>query len=127
MRADPGTPPALDLDLTADIVRRAGLECTISGTGPHRHLRARRPHPDALTATHSPPQAHDGDSDTVADAEGWVRSGGAGSGRRVRRPDARRVAATVIAHTLLPHRDRDRPLTHAEARACGLAEDLCWR
>ncbi|ALL79566.1 hypothetical protein AD006_30640 (plasmid) [Pseudonocardia sp. EC080610-09] len=88
----------------------------MNGTGPHRQLRARRPLADSSTELD--------DADVVADSDGWFRPGGTGPRRRARATDARRLAAIVIAYTLLP--DRDRALTHDEAGACGLADDLYW-
>ncbi|GAA1394659.1 hypothetical protein GCM10009613_43090 [Pseudonocardia kongjuensis] len=105
MRAEP------DLELVASIVRRAGLDCVVEGTGPQRRLRARRP------GGRGP-----GVSAGWTGRTGWV--GPDGARHRVPDPDPRGLAAVVVAQAL--HPDPARPLTHAEAGACGLAGALLW-
>jgi hypothetical protein len=111
MPAEPGTGHAPDLDLVAEIVRRAGLDCRVEGAAPDRWVRARC-------------VGEDGPGVLVG-ADGWIGPASSARRRRVRHLDARRLAAIVVAQTLLP--DRSDVLTHAEAGACGLTDALCWR
>ncbi|MFC5948255.1 hypothetical protein ACFQH9_08200 [Pseudonocardia lutea] len=114
------TPPgaAIDLELVAEIVRRAGLDCR---PDPHRNgaLRARRAARDSGTWTVSAGRCGGTEAPLA-----YVGPAGSPRARLLRNPDERRLAALVVLQAL--REDPDELVTHDEAIVCGLADDLVW-
>ncbi|GAA4843921.1 hypothetical protein ACFQ34_06860 [Pseudonocardia benzenivorans] len=118
----PKSPP-LDLELVAEIVRRTGLACRV--TAPATALRASRVGADGTSWTVTA-DVVTGDPTAGGDAGPLAFVGPAGSpvSRVLRAPDERRLAAVVVLQAL--RRSPDELLTHDEARAAGLADDIVW-
>jgi hypothetical protein len=109
----------IDLDMVAEIVRRAGLDCRVD---PHTsevllaRRTASRPGPWTVTAGTF--------SSAATRSRAFVGPADSTRTRVLRTPDERHLAALVVLQAL-----RDDPrelLTHDEAAACGLADDLNW-
>jgi hypothetical protein len=115
----PGTYAPVDLELVAEIVRRAGLDCRVDPPHPPGALRARRPGRDAAKWTVSA-----GSCSATAVPLAFVGPTDSPRARLLRNPDERHLAALVVLQAL--REDPDELFTQDEATACGLAEDLIW-
>jgi hypothetical protein len=109
---------ALDLDLVAHIVRRAGLDCRIDGDPTVTVVRARRADCTSSAWTVVAGVCGTGPAPPLA----YVGPAGSASTNVVRGPDERHLAALVVLQALraAPHE----LLTHDEASASGLGVDL---
>jgi hypothetical protein len=112
---------AIDLDLVAHIVRRAGLDCRVDEGSPSSTvLRARKPARDPAPWTVAAGTCLSSPLTPLA----FVGPTGSTRTRLLRDPDERRLAALIVLQAL-----RDDPhelLTHEEASASGLAGNLVW-
>ncbi|WP_433502605.1 hypothetical protein ACQP04_22835 [Pseudonocardia halophobica] len=109
---------ALDVELVAQIVRRAGLDCRIDGTSPFL-LRAR-----TAARDHAPWTVIAGTCHNHPAPRAFVGPAGSTRTRVLREPDERHLAALVVLQAL--RRDPHELLTHDEASASGLADNLIW-
>lgn len=109
----------IDLQLVAQIVRRAGLDCQVDKTHATTTLHARKAMGDpawtviaGISSDPSTPLTFIGPTDSTRT-------------RLLRDPDERHLAALIV---LQAQRDNPRELlTHDEATASGLADNLIWR
>jgi hypothetical protein len=109
---------AIDLDVVAQIVRRAGLDCQVSPSS--TALRARRPARGPAPWTVAAGICRGYPLTPLA----FVGPTGSTRTRLLRDPDERHLAALIV---LQAHRDDPHELlTHDEASASGLAANLVW-
>ncbi|MHA6797714.1 hypothetical protein ACVGVM_30050 (plasmid) [Pseudonocardia bannensis] len=108
----------MDLQLVAQIVRRAGLDCRVDKTPSVTALHARRAMCDPAWTVIA--GTCNGPSTPLA----FIATTASTGRRLLRDPDERHFAALIVLQAL-----RDNPhelLTYDEARAFGLADSLIW-
>ncbi|ODU04374.1 MAG: hypothetical protein ABS81_10770 [Pseudonocardia sp. SCN 72-86] len=112
----PDTP--IDLNLVAEIARRAGLDCRLDNQSPAA-VHARRAGCGAAAWTVSAGICTD-----TAVPLAFVGPTNSPRTRLLRNPDERHLAALIVLQALRD--DPEELLTHDEAAACGLADGLMW-
>lgn len=116
---EPPSPDApINLDLVAEIVRRAGLDCHVDRHSPGA-LRARKAGRDPAAWT-----VNAGSYSDTAVSLAFVGPTSSPRTRLLRNPDERHLAALIVLQALRD--DPEELFTYDEAIACGLADDLMW-
>ncbi|MEU7811181.1 hypothetical protein [Pseudonocardia sp. NPDC049154] len=108
----------IDLHLVAQIVRRAGLDCRVDTTPAAPTLHARKAMSDPAWTVIA------GTCNDPSTPLAFVGPTGSTRTRLLRDPDERHLAALIVLQAF-----RDDPhelLTHGEATASSLADNLIW-